>query len=243
MEETLLQKDKLALTRKNLLDYFETHDVKYIADDAIFKHMGTGETWKGKAEVGAMLHYMYQVAFDAHADFTSNIIAEDKAQVEGFFVGKHIGEYAGIKPTQKQVRVPLCVTYQVKDGLIKEAHIYLQNDVMMQQLGATESASRQKTTFVVRDIFKLKFGHFREAKKLLDEANEKAMMPESKQPRVLTDFTGESYRLIFEEGFDSLSDYEFSLGSSMKTDEWQHWYERFKPHIESSYREILKQIN
>lgn len=243
MEETLLQKDKLALTRKNLLDYFETHDVKYIAEDAVFKHMSTGESWKGKAEVGAMLHYMYQVAFDAHADVTSNIITEDKAQVEGFFVGKHIGEYAGIKPTQKQVRVPLCVTYQVKDGLIKEAHIYLQNDVMMQQLGATENVLRQKTTFLVRDIFRLKFGHFREAKKLLDEATEKAMMPEAKQPRVLTDFTGDSYRLIFEEGFDSLGDYELSLSSSMKTDEWQHWYERFKPHIESSYREILKQIN
>jgi len=94
----------------------------------------------------------------------------------------------------------------------------------------------------VRDIFQLKFGHFRDAKKLLDEAAEKQMLPEAQQMRVLTDFTGESYRLIFEEGFDNLADYEVSLTSSMKAEEWQQWYEKFKPHVEKSYREILRQI-
>ena len=67
-------------------------------------------------------------------------------------------------------------------------------------------------------------------------------MPETQQMRVLTDFTGDSYRLIFEEGFDNLADYEVSLSSSMKADEWQQWYEKFKPHVESSHREILRQI-
>jgi len=59
---------------------------------------------------------------------------------------------------------------------------------------------------------------------------------------VLTDFTGDAYRLIFEEGFDNLADYEISLSSSMKTEEWQKWYERFKPNVERSHREILKQV-
>ena len=115
-------------------------------------------------------------------------------------------------------------------------------EVLMQQLGVAASAPALKSAFVVRDIFQLKFGHYREAKKLLDEAAEKRMLPEAQQMRVLTDFTGDSYRLIFEEGFENLADYEISLGSSMKADEWQEWYERFKPLVEKSHREILRQV-
>jgi predicted ester cyclase len=242
MEEMMLKNESLSLAQKNLQAYFETHDVKYLTEDAVFKNLSTGETYKGRAEIGAMLHYTYHVAFDAKAEFTNYIIEEDKAQVEGLFKGKHIGEIAGIAATNKEVAVPLCVTYELKDGLIKEARIYMLINVMMQQLGVTAGAPGQKTTFLVRDIFHLKFGQYRPAKKLLEEAVEKKMMPEAKQARVLTDFTGDAYRLIFEEGFDSLAAYETSLTSSMKTDEWQSWYERFKPLVESSSREILKQV-
>jgi predicted ester cyclase len=242
MEEMTLQKEALALAQKNMQAYFETHDVKFIAEDAVFKNLNTGEVHKGRTEIGAMLHYIYHVAFDAKAEIKNYIITENKALLEGWFKGKHIGEIAGIQPTGKQVSVPLSVSYDLKDGLIKEARIYMLADVMMQQLGMAAPSSKQKTTFLVRDIFQLKFGHFRDAKKLLEEAAEKQMMPEAQQIRVLTDFTGNSYRLIFEEGFDNLADYEVSLSSSLKADEWQQWYEKFKPHVESSHREILRQI-
>jgi len=242
MKEMTLQKEALALAQKNMLAYFETHDVKFIAEDAVFKNLNTGEVHKGRTEVGAMLHYIYHVAFDAKAEIKNYIITENKALLEGLFKGKHIGEIAGIQPTGRQVSVPLSVSYDLKDGLIKEARIYMLTEVMMQQLGMAAPSSKQKTTFLVRDIFQLKFGHFPDAKKLLEEAAEKQMMPEAQQMRVLTDFTGNSYRLIFEEGFDNLADYEVSLSSSMKADEWQQWYEKFKPHVESSHREILRQI-
>jgi hypothetical protein len=96
--------------------------------------------------------------------------------------------------------------------------------------------------YIIRDIFHLKFGHYKDAKALLDEAKDKKMLPEAQNMRVLSDFTGDSYRLIMEEGFDSLADYEKSLGSSMNQQEWQQWYERFKPHVERSHREMLKQV-
>lgn len=241
MEEAIVQTKVLQKTRENMLAYFATHDVKYVAEDGVFKNMTTGEVHKGKAEIGAMLHYIYHVAFDAKAEFTNHLITEDKAVVEGVFKGKHIGEFAGMAATNKEVNAPLCVTYDLKDGLIKEARIYLLGNVMMEQLGVT-GASKQKTTYLVRDIFQLKFGQYKPAKKLLEEALEKELMPNAKQARVLTDFTGEAYRLIFEEGFDSLSDYENSLTGGMKAAEWQSWYERFKPLVESSRREILKQV-
>ena len=242
MDEMTLQKEALSVTQQNVLAYFNTHDVKYVAEDAVFKNLNTGETHKGRAEIGAMLHYIYHVAFDAKAEIKSYIITENKAQLEVVIKGRHIGEIAGIPPTNKEVSIPASVSYDLKDGLIQEARIYMLADVMMQQLGVMPPSSKQKTTFLVRDIFQLKFGHFRDAKKLLDEAAEKQMLPEAQQMRVLTDFTGESYRLIFEEGFDNLADYEVSLTSSMKAEEWQQWYEKFKPHVEKSYREILRQI-
>ena len=97
--------------------------------------------------------------------------------------------------------------------------------------------------YIIRDIFQLKFGHFRDARTLLDQAVRSGIMPQSESLRMLSDFTGNSYRLIFEEEFKSLADYEQSLTSGMAEDEWQNWYERFKQHVDSSHREILKLVS
>lgn len=96
--------------------------------------------------------------------------------------------------------------------------------------------------YIVRDIFYLRFGAYKEVKALVDEAYSKGLLPEAKSSRVLSDFTGDSYRLIFEEGYDILSDYEKSLTQSMEKSTWKKWYEKFKQHIISSNREILKQV-
>ena len=135
MEETMLKSEALLLAQKNMLDYFQTHDVKYVAEDGVFRNMNTGETYTGRAEVGGMLHFFYHVLFDARAEMVNYIITEDKAMVEGRIVGKHIGEMNGIPPTGKEVNFPICVTYYLKDGLIQEAHIYSANEVLLQQLG------------------------------------------------------------------------------------------------------------
>ncbi len=96
--------------------------------------------------------------------------------------------------------------------------------------------------YIVRDIFQLKFGHYKEAKTLLDEAYSHGLLPDAKASRILSDFTGDSYRMILEEGFDTLDDYEKSLADGMQKPAWKKWYERFKSHVESSQREILRQI-
>jgi steroid delta-isomerase-like uncharacterized protein len=134
MEETILEKDLLSISKKNVEAYLASHDVKYVAEDAVFKHLSTGDVYKGKEEIAGMLHYIYHVAFDAHAEITNVVVTEDKAMFEANFIGKHIGEFAGLAPTNKEVNVPLCVSYDLKDGLIKRARIYMLTDVMMKQL-------------------------------------------------------------------------------------------------------------
>lgn len=97
--------------------------------------------------------------------------------------------------------------------------------------------------YIVRDIFQLKFGHSREAVALLKQAKDGGLLPEAKAMRALTDFTGDAYRLVLEEGFESLADYETHLTSGMRHPDWQKWYGDFKQHIAYSHREILREVN
>lgn len=96
--------------------------------------------------------------------------------------------------------------------------------------------------YIVRDIFQLKFAHYRDVKALLDEAVKSKMFPEKDGNRMLTDFTGDAYRLIMEQNFKTLAEYEQMMTSEMGKPEWQNWYGRFKEHIVSSHREILKVV-
>ncbi len=129
------QAEEQSLAEKNMAAYFISHDTKYIAEDAIFRTMNNGDETKGREAIGGMLYYLYKVAFDAHAENTNTIVTENDAVWEGTFVGKHIGEFAGMSATGKDISVPLCVVYKLNsEGLIKRANIYMSGDVLMQQL-------------------------------------------------------------------------------------------------------------
>lgn len=96
--------------------------------------------------------------------------------------------------------------------------------------------------YIVREIFYLQFGRYKEAKALFDEAAKIGLMTLPEGGRLLTDFTGESYRFIFESPYKTLADFETDLSKEMSAEEWQNWYEKFKPYVRRSEREILKQI-
>ena len=134
MEEMILEKDALSIAKENFENFLATHDVKYIADDVEYKNMSTGEVFNSKKEVGDMLNFMYHVAFDAKAEITNTIITEKKAMFEGNFRGRHIGEIAGVPATNKEVNIPICVCYDLEDGLIKKGRIYFLGDVLAKQL-------------------------------------------------------------------------------------------------------------
>ena len=135
MKEAILERQDISIAKKNVEAYFNTHDVQYVTEDAVFVSMNTGEETHGREAVGQMLHYIYHVAFDAKAEIINKVITEKKAVLEFNFVGKHIGEFAGMQPTNKEVNVPVCVSYDLENGLIKKARIYMLTDVMMKQLG------------------------------------------------------------------------------------------------------------
>ena len=103
-------KKKVSTSHRNFEAYAKTHDVQYVAEDAVFYSMNTGEKTVGREAIAQMLHYIYHVAFDAHAETKNIVVTEDKALLEGDFIGKHIGEFAGIPATNKDVNVPLLLS-------------------------------------------------------------------------------------------------------------------------------------
>jgi len=122
-------------TYKTVKAYARSHDTSFVAEDAVFTDMATGRETSGRAAITQMLDYFYHQAFDAHPELSNLIAADGQATIEGYVVGKHIGEFAGIPPTGKDVRVPIAVVYDLEADQIKRARIYFLINVLFQQLG------------------------------------------------------------------------------------------------------------
>jgi len=122
--------------RKIMSRYLDSNhsDLSMMAEDVVFTNMASGEKHNGPEAVTQMLKFIYHVAFDAHAETKNLIINETNAVFEADFVGKHIGEFAGIQPTNKSVKVPLCVVYDIENEKIKNARIYFEGPALMAQL-------------------------------------------------------------------------------------------------------------
>jgi hypothetical protein len=104
------------------------------------------------------------------------------------------------------------------------------------------SINKNNFMYIIREIFHLQFGRYREAKALIDEGMQKKLLLQPPGFRVLTDFTGEGYRLILELPYATLTDYETGIGKELSGTGWAAWYEKFKSLIRYSEREILKQV-
>lgn len=130
---------------RNLIERYldaEHADISTLADDVEFTIMATGEKQQGPAAVLQMMDYFYRIAFDATADPKNVVFADKHAIFEGDFVGKHIGEFAGIPATRKDVRVPLCVVYDIDDNQIKRGRVYFELPALFQQLGVDPGAGK-----------------------------------------------------------------------------------------------------
>lgn len=124
-------------TRKVMQQYVDSKhtDMSVMADDVVFRNMATGDETRGPEGVRQMLQYIYHTAFDADAVSPKLVCDDGRAVLEGTFKGKHIGEFAGIPATGKEVEVPLAVSYDLENDKIKRARVYFELPVLFQQLG------------------------------------------------------------------------------------------------------------
>lgn len=119
-------------TRETMQRYLDSNhsDVSMMAEDVVFTIMATGQEHRGRDGVMGMLTYFYHIAFDATATIDVFLYDEKNA-----FVGKHIGEFAGIPATGKDVRVPLCIVYDLENDQIKRGRVYFEMPALFQPLG------------------------------------------------------------------------------------------------------------
>ena len=92
---------------------------------------------------------------------------------------------------------------------------------------------------LVRDIFQLKFGKAREARKLFQEGMEHMKNMSISPLRFLTDLTGPYYTLVMESTFENLTEFEKYFKNETEDPEWKNWYQKFIPLVESGRREIF----
>ena len=94
---------------------------------------------------------------------------------------------------------------------------------------------------VVRNVFRVKFGQSKEAVALWKEGLPlaKRLGFSAKSSRVLTDLVGQFYTVVFENTFESLSEFESGAKAIMPNPEWQAWYKKVADITESGYREIF----
>lgn len=123
-------------TKQIMTQYFNSNhsDVSMMAEDVVFTIMATGQEHRGRDGVLQLLTYFYHIAFEARAESSNLVFADGQAVWEGEFIGRHIGEFAGVPATGKQVRVPLCVVYDLEQDQIKRGRVYFEMPALFQQL-------------------------------------------------------------------------------------------------------------
>ncbi len=92
---------------------------------------------------------------------------------------------------------------------------------------------------IIRNVFRLKFGKAKEVKELIPEFKALNNRHGITQTRALMDITGESYTLVFESGYASLSEFETKIQTMFTDLEWGKLYNKFVPFVNSGHREIF----
>jgi steroid delta-isomerase-like uncharacterized protein len=125
-------------TRSTLSRYLASghSDLEIMAPDVCFTVMATGQEFRGPDAIAAMLGYFYHGAFEAEAINQRLVVGEGRAVGEWDFVGRHIGEFAGVPATGKDVNVPLAVAYDLEDGRVVRGRVYFETPAFLGQVGA-----------------------------------------------------------------------------------------------------------
>jgi predicted ester cyclase len=107
---------------------------QYYTDDVVLTVEGTDQRVVGREAAEQVIRDLHQNAFDARPELKNLLVDQDKAAIEADFAGTHIGEFAGVAPTGRAVRVPYSVVYDLRGDQISELRIYFPMSVLVEQL-------------------------------------------------------------------------------------------------------------
>jgi predicted ester cyclase len=106
----------------------------YFTDDVVATLEGTDQRADGREAAGQLIRYIHEGAFDARPEIKNLLVDDGKAALEAEFAGTHTGEFGGIQPTGREVRVPYSVVYDIRGDQISALRIYFPISLLMEQI-------------------------------------------------------------------------------------------------------------
>jgi predicted ester cyclase len=94
----------------------------------------TDQRADGRNAAEQLIRHMHQRVRCADGSRRSLLADDGKAAIEADFAGTHTGEFAGIHPAVRAVRVPYSVVYDLRGDQISALHIYVPMSTLMEQL-------------------------------------------------------------------------------------------------------------
>jgi predicted ester cyclase len=107
---------------------------RYFTDDVVVTVEGSDQRAEGPEAGEQLIRYMHEIAFDARPELKNLLVDEGKAAIEADFAGTHIGEFAGVAPTGRAVRVPYSVIYDLRGDQISKLRIYMPMSTLVEQI-------------------------------------------------------------------------------------------------------------
>jgi len=114
---------------------------RYLSEDVTMTFEGTDRRVTGRDAVHQTIKFFHEVAFSSAIEATNVVCGEGTAAIEAVFVGTHIGEFEGIAPTLRSVRVPYAVAYSLAGGKITELRLYFPFELLLRQLGGVPAVA------------------------------------------------------------------------------------------------------
>ena len=129
----------MSTERQVMQDYLEAlvkraNFASYFTDDVVATFEGTDQRADGREAAEQLIRYVHENAFDARPEPKNLLLDAGKAALEADFIGTHTGEFAGIQPTGRAVRVPYSVIYDLRADQISALRIYFPMGLLIEQL-------------------------------------------------------------------------------------------------------------
>lgn len=109
------------------------------ADDAEYVELGTGQTYRGRAQIEAAFTGWLGAFPDAKGEVKNAVAAGDQVAIELTYQGTHSGPLptpqGKIPATRKVVEVPAAAVFTLRDGKIRSHRLYFDMATLTRQLG------------------------------------------------------------------------------------------------------------
>jgi predicted ester cyclase len=114
---------------------------RYLTEDVTLTIEGTDRAVSGREAVRQMITFMHTQAFKTNIQVKGVLYGDRQAMLEAEFVGTHVGAFEGVPATNRDVRVPYAVAYDVEPGGISALRLYFPMGELMRQIGAGQNAT------------------------------------------------------------------------------------------------------